>query len=159
MISRLKITFLLLLMLSGCTSMREFLGFSYARPEFSLKNIEIKNLTMNAVELIVVIRVKNPNSFDITLLKLDYKVSVSGVLLAEGLFDKKTKFRAEGIETVRLPLTVNSENARTLMNSMMKDRDTEIVSLITGTAVFDSPVGKIEHSFVDEEILGERKKK
>lgn len=158
MINANPLILILVLMLGGCASVREFLGFSYARPEFSLKGIEVKNISLDSVDLMVVVRVKNPNSFDINLQKLDYKVAISGVPLAAGVFDKKVSFKAEGFETVRLPLTVNSKNARTLLNSLVDDPNKELTSVLSGTAVFDSPVGKIEHAFVDEAAFGDKKK-
>lgn len=146
---------LLFLLMAGtsCTSIRELLGFGFEQPKVSLRSIEIKNISMTSVKMLVHLRIKNPNTFDLTLNRLDYKVTTMNMELAEGLFEKKFTVKAESQNDVEIPLSINMQSALRMLKTLVEEADKDHMAEIAATVVFDSPIGEIEHTFTDEKNL------
>lgn len=78
-------------------------------PKVMLTGVEIEGMSVEGLELTLRADVRNPNDFGATIDKLDYKVSVDGTRLAEGLLSDDVEVGAgEGVE-VGIPFTLTWE--------------------------------------------------
>lgn len=139
--------FALLLSLSHCTAIREFLGFGYTPPEVSLVSIDITKMSFSSLTLNVGLEVRNPNDYDLTLKKMDYKMDALGLEMAFGSYNKTFTAPKHGVGKVKLPVDVEVQNALKLVKEFMNASDSETEIHMKANIVFDSPVGEIKKSF------------
>ncbi len=139
--------------LSQCTAIREFLGFGYKPPQVELAAIDVANISFTSLGLVVTLKVTNPNDYDLTLKKLDYKLSSAGVQVASGSFNETFTAPKLGAGKAKLPVTVEVQSAVTLVKDFLESSESETKVLLKADAVFDSPIGEIEKSFEVEKML------
>ena len=149
--------FLILILLTplqmSCSSLQELLGMGYQKPEVTLSNLEIQSFSLTSIKLLVSLSVKNPNTFEISLDRMDYQFHANGMDIAQGMYEKNFKVKAQGKADIKLPLKIDAQNAYKLMQKILENPEKEYPATIEATILFDSPIGKIEKKFVDEKPI------
>ncbi len=143
----------LIFALTGCQTLREFLGFGYSDPKVELSDIEIRGISLTAIDALVSLKVMNPNSFDIKLARMDYDIVVAGLQVADGIYEKPINIESEKETVVKLPLRLDKNNVVNIISRFVERPKEEMLAVISAKVVFDSPVGQIEHTFVDEKKI------
>jgi len=138
---------------SGCATFADLLGFGYSQPKVTLRDVEVRGFSGFVLDLVVKLNVQNPNDFDIVLHQLDYNIVVADLQLAQGSYNKRITIKEQAASEVKLPLTVDTAKASAIIDQLIKDSEQELIARITATVVFDSPVGKIEHTFTDDKDI------
>lgn len=95
-----KIAYLLLLltMLAGCTTVHQ--------PVVTVKDLNVVSLDPAGAGLELFLRIKNPNSFDVTLQGYSYDLKVMAFPLAKGGAREEVKFAREAESDLRIPIRI-----------------------------------------------------
>ena len=95
-----KIAYLLLLlmMLAGCTTVHQ--------PVVTVKDLNVVSLDPAGAGLELFLRVKNPNSFDVTLRGYSYDLRVMATPLVKGGAREEMKFAGEAETDLRIPIRI-----------------------------------------------------
>jgi LEA14-like dessication related protein len=136
----------------GCAYLREAIGLGPQKPKVQLADIAVTKASLTALELALTLRVDNPNDFKLVFSKLKYRMEAAGLLVADGIFDETIAVPAEGHALVKLPLTIDAQNALRLAEILLKN-ESEVFALLNATAVFDTPVGGMDVAFEDKRPL------
>jgi len=139
--------FSLLATLSRCTSIRDFLGFGYTAPEVNLVSLDVANVSFSSLSLKVGLEVKNPNDYDLTFKKMDYKIKAMELEMATGSYDQTFTAPSNGVGRVKLPVEVKVQNALKLMNEFVNASKSDTEILMEADIIFDSPIGEIKKHF------------
>jgi LEA14-like dessication related protein len=150
---RLAATFVVILALTGgCAFLREAIGLGPQNPKVQLADVEVVNANLASLELMVTIRVDNPNDFDLNFSKLRYNMVAGGLAVASGTLDDQVSVPASGHSLIKLPLAIDAGNALKLAHDLLT-KTTETFAVLTATADFDTPFGAMAVSFEDKRPL------
>ena len=128
---------------TGCTYLQDLVGLGVQQPKVHLVEFNVTKVSLTALELIVSLRVDNPNNFDINFDKLRYKLSASGAQIASGTLQQHITVPGGGQAVVHLPLTVNGTNVLSLLHELLT-KSSETYALLAAAADFDTPFGAME---------------
>jgi LEA14-like dessication related protein len=142
----------LLLTLSGCAYLKAAIGLGPTRPKVNVVAVEVSRATLIALDLIVTIRVDNPNDFNLDFSMLKYQMTAGELNIAAGSYDPPLSVPAEGHALVKLPLTVDAGNVIKLAQEMLQGKE-EVTALMKATADFATPVGNMTVDFEDKRPL------
>ncbi len=138
--------------LGGCSFFRETIGLGAQKPKVQLSQVEVTKASFTSLDLMVTLRVDNPNDFALNFSKLKYKMVAGDLALAAGTFAERVSVPAVGHALIKLPLTVDSNNAIKLAQQLLTKAD-EVFAVMTATADFETPLGQIEVNFEDKHEL------
>lgn len=138
----------------SCTYLKETIGLGPVRPKVQITDIAVKRVTMTAIDLIVTVRVQNPNSFDLSLSKLRYKMTAGDLDVAQGTFMETITVPEKGESLVSLPLAIDASNVVKIMKDVLTaPGDKDIQAVTTAVADFATPIGDMEVDFSDKRSL------
>lgn len=92
-------------------------------PKVTLTGVEIEGLSVDGLELTLLVDVTNPNDFGATIGKLDYKVFIDGTRLAEGLLSDDVEVEAEESVEVGIPFTLTWEGVGDALEKALDGRE------------------------------------
>jgi len=136
----------------GCAFLRDVVGLGPQSPKVSLVEVTVENFTLTALDLMVVVRVDNPNDFDLNFAKLRYKLTVDNLEIASGDYVDRLSIPSTGNAMIKLPLRVDAQSAMKLAHDLLGNAG-ESVAVMTATADFLSPIGAMEVNFEDKRPL------
>ncbi len=154
-ISRVLWTTLLVLaasLLGGCTYLRETVGLGPQRPKVHLADVAVTRVRLTNVDLLVTVRVDNPNGFALKFSRLRYQLTAAEADLARGVYDEPLSIPAEGQSLIKLPLTVDAKAALKLAQDLLTSSG-EVFAVMKATADFGTPFGDMEVNFEDKHPL------
>lgn len=137
---------------AGCAFLRDSIGIGPQKPKVQLAGIEVQKASLLALELLVTLRVDNPNDFELNFSKLRYKMVAGELPVASGTYDERISIPATGHALIRLPLGVDSNNALKLAQNLLTKQE-EVFALMDATADFETPFGAMEVKFEDKHPL------
>ncbi len=76
-------------------------------PHIKLRDLQIKNLSPTAAQIVAELVVENPNSFDLDLSDFNYKLNVNQQTWGEGQSSKPGNIPKKGTGTISIPLNLN----------------------------------------------------
>jgi LEA14-like dessication related protein len=128
-----------------CTSLAKKI---FDPPQIGIDRVEIQNIAFTGADLVVHIKINNPNSVGATLNRLEYALEVDGESLVKGQKEDKTNIAANKLSVVALPLTVRYAGLRAgiagaLTKQMLPYR-------FTGKVVLDSPIGDLSFALAEK---------
>lgn len=124
---------------TGCSS----LFGTLEKPKVNLKHVYPKDSTMTGTTLVFVLDVENPNSKDLKVESVAYKVFISGKELGHGSIDKQIVVPAKKSSEVSVPLPVKYEDVLNNLGDILLAR--EVPYKIEGSAkvsYFNIPFSK-----------------
>jgi LEA14-like dessication related protein len=80
-------------------------------PDFSIKSLAVKRLTLNQAEVLLQLGVENPNSFSLMLQQLDYHLKLNGAVIGKGLIRQPVDITQGGRGVVSIPLSIDLAQA------------------------------------------------
>ncbi|MEW7984340.1 MAG: LEA type 2 family protein [Candidatus Thiodiazotropha sp.] len=80
-------------------------------PDFSIRSLAVKRLTLNEAEVLLQLGVENPNSFSLVLQQLDYNLKLNGAAIGKGLIRQPVDIAQGGSGVVSIPLTIDLAEA------------------------------------------------
>jgi LEA14-like dessication related protein len=144
----------LFLATTSCTYLKEAIGLGPIRPKITLHQVEVKYATIQALTLVVSIKIENPNDFDLNLKNLQYDVHALELKLATGNYKERISVPAEGSYMVKLPVAVNPVNAIAVIKKIMA-QGPDVKATVKASADFESPVGDMEVAFEQTKALSD----
>lgn len=139
----------MLMALSSCTTVRSLV---VKEPKVALKQVKIDNISWSDINISVALDVTNPNSFDLTLLKVDYQVTALDLLLGEGESAKTLVIGAGQTSTVTLPLQLKPRAALKLAQRFL-GQNKPVMAVLKGGVQFDTPLGAMRLEVQDEKQI------
>lgn len=107
-------------------------------PEISLQNIDVKELSLNGVNLLCNVKLKNPNDFTIGLSGLKYGLSLGDKELLSGETAEQRSIGKKGQTILSIPLHLNIvELGQTLYKNISRKKSTSYT--LQGSMTFDVP--------------------
>ncbi len=143
------ILFLLLLALPSCTS------WFFEKPTFAFKEVSITKFSGTDVHFLFGVEVKNPNSFDLNLLSLDYIVSINDREVGKGRLDKEVKIGKASSTLVQIPLQTDLKNLGDPLRLLFVGQDLRYQ--IEGAALIKSTVGTVPYQFSHSDKINLKK--
>lgn len=110
-------------------------------PQIAIDRVEIRSIALTGADLVVHVKINNPNSVGATLCRLEYALDVDGERLVRGQKDEKTTIAANDLSIISLPLTVNYAGMRSGISGALTKK--ALPFSFTGKVVLDSPVGDL----------------
>jgi len=80
------------------------------RPSISLQGVGIDRMSLSGAELVLRLAVDNPNTFGVTLERLDYSFAINGQRWAAGDYAESVRIGAEAQTVLALPVSVRFAN-------------------------------------------------
>ncbi|NPV05946.1 MAG: LEA type 2 family protein [Syntrophaceae bacterium] len=90
---------LVALLLAGCA------GLFFEEPVITLKEIHLRQLTLNDASLVFVAEIRNPNGYELRLKSLDYTVHLGGREAGSGSLEREVAVPASSSAPVEIPVT------------------------------------------------------
>ena len=137
---------------TGCTYLKHLVGLGPVRPRVELLNIEVEKLSFSSLNMILVLQIDNPNSFDLRFSKLRYSLAVADIDVARGTYENSIVIAQESRETVKLPLSVDTKSLLKLIQHLMQSPDNSY-AVLAATSLFETPLGPMEVSVQDRKKL------
>jgi len=76
-------------------------------PEIRITNIQLKNLSLTAAEVIAQVEIDNPNAFDLGFSDFNYQLSVNQQSWGQGVVNKSSSIPAKSRGAVEIPVKLN----------------------------------------------------
>jgi LEA14-like dessication related protein len=102
---------LLSLCSSACSFFQHIAGFVPTEPTIKVQKIHIEKLSLQAIELLVTVRVTNPNQFALELTNIRYRAAIDEQELAVGAYQSELIVSKLGSADVDLPLKIDVEKS------------------------------------------------
>lgn len=117
-------------------------------PQIGVDRVEIRNIALTGAELVVHVKINNPNSVGATLNRLEYTLDVDGERLVRGQKEDKTTIAANALSIVALPLSVSYAGMRSGIAGALTKK--ALPFSFTGKVVLDSPVGDLSFDIAEK---------
>lgn len=117
-------------------------------PKIGIDRVEIRNIALTGADLVVHVKINNPNSVGATLNRLEYALEVDGERLVRGQKDDKTTIAANELNVIALPLTVNYTGMRAGLSGVLTKK--MLPFNFSGKVVLDSPVGDLSFDIAEK---------
>ena len=108
-------------------------------PQVGIDRVEIRNVALTGSDLIVHVRINNPNSIGATLNQIDYALDVDGDRLLNGKKEDKTEIRSNDTSTIALPVTINYTGLKSGITGALSKK--VLPYAFKGKVILDTPVG------------------
>ena len=79
-------------------------------PDIRLKDVQIKNLSLMAAELVALVEIVNPNAFELGFSDFNYQLNVNQQSWGQGSINKSKSIAENGKATIEIPLKLNMVN-------------------------------------------------
>jgi LEA14-like dessication related protein len=115
------------------------------RPAVEFQSAEVKAVDVEGATILCRLDVENPNSVELSVVRLSWQLSVRGRQVAEGSLPELARLPANGRATVALPARVRFGDLPGVMSLLFSGE--EIAYELKGVAGVDSPVGVLDLPF------------
>lgn len=99
---------LLFFFLAACASV-------IARPEWRLQGVRVDQLDLSKATLGLDAQITNPNRFNVTLRKVNYRLYLKEALVAEGEINEAVELPGQATTDVWLPVEISLKEARKVL--------------------------------------------
>ena len=117
-----------------------------------MTDISIVKVSVLSLDMVVGIRVDNPNDFDLDFSKLHYQLVAAGLAVASGFYDPHVVIKARTNGTVRLPLSIDAAAALLLVRQLVSGKE-DVTAVMTAVADFETAFGAMTVDFEDKRPL------
>lgn len=111
-------------------------------PELSLQGLKITKLSFSGMDIDLIIRLKNPNSFRFDINNLNYNIQIKEIPVASGFTEKAASIPAKGKGDFRLPIKLNFLGAAASLQSILSTHAVDCT--VSGRANLLTPFGNLE---------------
>jgi LEA14-like dessication related protein len=117
-------------------------------PQIGIDRVEIRQIALTGADMLVHVKINNPNSVGATLNRLEYTLDVDGERLVRGQKDDRTTIAANELSIITLPLTVNYAGMRAGLSGALTKKS--LPFSFSGKVVLDSPVGDMSFDIAEK---------
>ncbi len=120
-------------------------------PEVSLQGLKVNKLNLTGIDLNLVMRLKNPNTFGFNLGKLNYAIQLAGQSVATGETSQAAAVPSKGTGEIRLPIKLDFLSAASSLKTALGGGSIECN--ISGGADLDTPFGNLALPIETKQIV------
>jgi LEA14-like dessication related protein len=115
------------------------LSWFFEKPTFTLKEIEIRRISLQEIDLLFGIEVQNPNPFDLKLRALEYTIYFNDQEVGKGRLEKEVRIIKSASTLVPVPLQTSLQNLGNPLAFILSGQDLRYK--IEGAAIIKSSIG------------------
>lgn len=139
------LSLLALVPLLQCASLA---GKIFDKPQVGVDRVELKRIDFAGVDLIVHVKIHNPNSVGATLNRIDYAFDIDGERLLKGIKDDKTKIASNDTSLIALPVSISYAGFKSGIAGALTKKN--LPYLLQGKVVLDTPIGDLSFDIGDK---------
>lgn len=124
------------------------MGKVFDKPQVGVDRVEIKKIDFTGVDLIVHVKINNPNSVGATLNHIDYAFDVEGDRLLKGTKEDKTQIKSNDLSIIPLPVSVSYAGLKSGIAGVLTKKSLPYV--LSGKVVLDTPIGDLSFDIGDK---------
>lgn len=110
-------------------------------PQVGVERVEFKNIALTGADLVIHLKIHNPNSIGATLNKIEYALDIDGERLVRGQKDDKTEIAANNTSVIALPVSVSYSGLRSGISGVLTKKSLPFA--FQGKITLDSPIGDL----------------
>lgn len=141
--------------MTGCAFLRDLVGSGPQRPDVHLESLKLVGLSLHQVDVVVRIRARNTNSYDLILDKLRYQALIGNTPLGKGRYNEPLKLLAQSSMTIDLPITLEMRAALDTMQKILAGQGDSVMATVTIEGIFRSPAGPLDFGFTEKKSIGQ----
>ncbi|HRP68962.1 MAG TPA: LEA type 2 family protein [Turneriella sp.] len=122
----------------GCASLVKKI---FDPPQVGLDRVEIQNVDFTGADLLLYIKINNPNSIGATIKSIDYAFDIDGERLVKGTKNEKTEIAANDLSIIQVPVSLRYAGLKSGVLGALSKKSLPYV--LSGTVVLDTPVGAL----------------
>ena len=138
---------LLTVTLAGSFHCASFVKTLFNPPQVGIDHVEFKNVALTGTDLVVHVKIHNPNSVGATLNRIEYTLDLDGDRLLGGKKEDRTEILSNDTSIIALPVSVNYSGMRSGISGALTKKALPYV--FKGKVVLDTPVGAMNFD-IDE---------
>ncbi|MBM4331355.1 MAG: LEA type 2 family protein [Deltaproteobacteria bacterium] len=115
------------------------LNWFLEKPTFTLKEIEVRNISLKEINFLFGIEVQNPNNFDLKLRALEYTVYFYDQEVGKGRLQKEIKIANSSSVLVQIPLQTDLKSLGNPLGFLLAGKDLRYK--IEGAAIIKTSLG------------------
>lgn len=120
----------------------------FDKPQVGVDRVEIKKIDFTGVDLIVHVKINNPNSVGATLNRVEYAFDVEGDRLLKGVKEDKTQIKSNDLSIIPLPVSVSYAGLKSGIAGVLTKKSLPYV--LSGKVVLDTPIGDLSFDIGDK---------
>jgi LEA14-like dessication related protein len=133
--------------LAGGLQCASFVKTLFNPPQVGIDRVEFKNVALTGTDLVIHLKIHNPNSVGATLNRIEYTLDIDGERLLGGKKEDKTEIKSNDTSLIALPVSVNYSGMRSGISGALTKKVLPFV--FRGKVVLDTPIGAMNFD-VDE---------
>ena len=122
-------------------------------PEVRIRNIQLKNLSLMAAEVVAEVEIENPNAFDLGLSDFNYQLNVNQQSWGQGSINKSNRIPEKGKGTIEIPVKLDMTSMGRTAYQMLSNRQPLEYSL-TGGITLDTGIEMLRHFKMPLDVQG-----
>lgn len=126
-----------LLLLNACSALNEF-ARNIQKPNVSVENVRVTGFDFQQIELTYDLKVENPNTMSVDLLRYDYELNLNENSFVKGEQANRMTIEASGDSRIEVPVSLNYQQIYKAISSL-RNADEASYSFLS-TLTFDLPV-------------------
>ena len=91
-------------------------------PEVRIRNVQLKNLSLMAAEVVAQVEIENPNAFDLGLSDFNYQLNVNQQPWGQGSINKSSSIPEKGKGTIEIPVKLDMTSMGRTAYQMLSNR-------------------------------------
>jgi len=120
----------------------------FDKPQVGVDRVEIKKIDFTGVDLIVHVKINNPNSVGATLNRVEYAFDVEGDRLLKGVKEDKTQIKSNDLSIIPMPVSVSYAGMKSGIAGVLTKKSLPYV--LSGKVVLDTPIGDLSFDIGDK---------
>lgn len=138
---RYGFAFLILLMfLPSCSWLKRAM-----KPEISLDNVLVKEVSLSGASLVLEVKVENPNLFDIILKGLDFNLYLNDAFVGKGALGESVAIKKRDTTIVPVPFSAQYQDLWEMVRLLLRDGPKDY--RIQGTVTLDTFLWDTQKAF------------
>jgi LEA14-like dessication related protein len=122
-------------------------------PEIRIRNVQLKNLSLTAAEVVAQVEIKNPNAFDLGLSDFNYQLNVNQQSWGQGSINKSSSIPEKGKGTIEIPVKLNMTSMGRTAYQMLSNRQ-PLEYHLTGGMTLDTGIDMLRQFKMPLDVQG-----
>lgn len=129
----------------GCASLARKI---FDPPQVGVDHVELRKVDLTGAELVVHVKIHNPNSVGATLNRIEYAFDIDGERLLKGVKEDKTQIKSNDTSIISLPVTLNYAGLKTGISGVLTKK--LLPFAFEGKVTLDTPVGDLSFNIAEK---------
>ena len=139
-----NLTLALTLILAGCSHLN-LLFTNVEEPKVELYSVQLQKLSFLHIDLLIKLRISNPNDFSLEAREFQYKLKAQEKTLGQGTKSEKIIILPNSKKKLDFPLRLSTANTSSLIEAYLAGKESKIN--LQGNVTFETPAGDMKLEF------------